>query len=70
MYRRDLAVLLLHAGQPAAAAAELSAYMDAAKSTELHINPFDAKLVSELWRMIRDTGIKPNRWGQGQYSGW
>eukprot|EP00775_Hariotina_reticulata_P010072 gene10072-10227_t len=60
--RRDLAVLLLHAGQPAAAAAELAAYMDATKGSQLGIiNPFDAKLVHELGRMMKDTGIKPNR---------
>lgn len=65
--RRDLAVLLLHAGQPAAAAAELSAYLDSVKGSlqgraGLQQDPFDVRLAQELWKMLSESGVKPSRW--------
>lgn len=65
--RRDLAVLLLHAGRPAAAAAELSAYLDSVRtrkggsSSGLEQNPFDVRLAQDLWKMISESGVKPAR---------
>ncbi|KAF8062088.1 pho-4 [Scenedesmus sp. PABB004] len=52
--RRDLAVLLLHAGQPEAAAAELGAYLAAVRGARGAQQPdaFDAKLAGDLWRLI------------------
>jgi hypothetical protein len=68
--RRDLGVLLLHAGQPAAAAAELAAYLDAVRSAPRFgrsqiaaaADPFDVRLAEQLWKMlVLDTGIVPAR---------
>eukprot|EP00879_Flechtneria_rotunda_P025881 GHRR01027536.1.p4 GENE.GHRR01027536.1~~GHRR01027536.1.p4 ORF type:complete len:104 (+),score=29.50 GHRR01027536.1:1178-1489(+) len=61
--RRDLAVLLLHSGRPAAAAAELSAYLDAARSGgRLRVNPFDLRLAEQLWKLVgQGSGVKPER---------
>jgi hypothetical protein len=67
--RRDLAVLLLHAGYPAAAAAELSAYLDSCRpssplrqwagSEADRQRPGDVRLAQELWRLLRESGVTP-----------
>jgi hypothetical protein len=60
-------VLLLHAGQPAAAAAELAAYLDSVRSASRFdrsaaADPFDVRLAEQLWKMlVLDTGIVPAR---------
>jgi hypothetical protein len=69
--RRDLGVLLLHAGQPAAAAAELAAYLDSARSVAgprfgrsaaAAADPFDVRLAEQLWKiLVLDSGIVPAR---------
>eukprot|EP00878_Enallax_costatus_P013755 GHUV01014386.1.p1 GENE.GHUV01014386.1~~GHUV01014386.1.p1 ORF type:complete len:232 (+),score=102.13 GHUV01014386.1:26-697(+) len=59
--RRDLAVLLLHAGQPSAAAAELAAYLDSLKSPGAVADPFDVKLANDLWKLVsQDNSITPD----------
>lgn len=50
-------MLLLHAGYPAAAAAELSAYLDSTRQED----PFDVRLARELRSLLRDTGVVPAR---------
>uniref|UniRef100_A0A383VLQ2 Uncharacterized protein n=1 Tax=Tetradesmus obliquus TaxID=3088 RepID=A0A383VLQ2_TETOB len=69
--RRDLGVLLLHAGQPAAAAAELAAYLDSVRSAGPRFgrsaaaaaaDPVDVRFAQQLWKMlVLDTGIVPAR---------
>lgn len=55
-------MLLLHAGQPAEAAAELGAYLDSVKSRRLVPDPFDVRLAEQLWKMVvLDTGLQPAR---------
>jgi hypothetical protein len=56
-------VLLLHAGQPSRAAAELSAYLDSVRRRQPGIDqgPFDVRLAQELWKMLRESGVKPAR---------
>lgn len=64
-YRRDLAVLLLHAGQPAAAAAELSAYLASIRTQrgrqDVQEDPFGVKLAHDLWKMLAESGVQPAR---------
>jgi len=64
-YRRDLAVLLLHAGQPAAAAAELSAYLGSIRTPrgrqDVQQDPFGVKLAHDLWKMLAESGVQPAR---------
>jgi hypothetical protein len=57
-------VLLLHAGQPSAAAAELGAYLKsirAARGSGQQQDPFDVRLAQDLWKMLADSGVKPAR---------
>ncbi len=56
-------MLLLHAGQPAAAAAELSAYLDSVKGRwqASGAEPFEVRLAHDLWKMLAESGIKPAR---------
>jgi hypothetical protein len=56
-------VLLLHAGQPAAAAAELSAYLKGVRSAlgSVQQDPFDVRLAQDLRKMLTESGVKPAR---------
>lgn len=56
-------MLLLHAGQPAAAAAELSAYLNSVRSAQgsMQQDPFDVRLAQDLRRMLTESGVKPAR---------
>lgn len=58
-------MLLLHAGQPSAAAAELAAYLNsmraAARGGAQQHDPFDVRLAQDLWKMLADSGVQPAR---------
>jgi hypothetical protein len=64
--RRDLTVLLLHAGQPAAAAAELAAYLDSVRrqpfGAQTGQDPFDVRLAQDLWKLLKESGVTPARY--------
>lgn len=58
-------MLYLHAGQPAAAAAELSAYLDSVRnlrawpaSGQQQQDPFDVRLSLDMWKMLNEAGVK------------
>lgn len=54
-------MLLLHAGQPSAAAAELSAYLNSVRRSRgsMQQDPFDVRLAQDLWKMLTDSGVTP-----------
>jgi hypothetical protein len=63
-------VLLLHAGQPAAAAAELSAYLKGVRSAlgSVQQDPFDVRLAQDLRKMLTESGVKPARYARVRVS--
>ena len=66
--RRDLAVLLLHAGRLSEAAAELTAYKRSRVAQRG--DPFDARLVSELQKMMQEgSGLESGDHNGGGGSG-